>query len=470
MHKRLFANLGVAILCGAAMSAAPASASFTIQTVEITGDVNLYSSLSLSGAGQLRAAYLRREGACPPWNNFSTLRYGELEQNWQIEGFLDGACPIAADRVFSLCRDTLGEPSLLFKRTRFVDSQFQYALIYATRAGGEWTLEEVPSVGANPDEPRMLLDSGGSPRFACQDDAADAVLYGAWSGGAWTVEEVDAEYGGYLEFALDSQDVPHVVYYRALTLYHAWKSEGNWQREVVDPNGDLFGCTAIAFDSQDRLQIAYSRPSGVMMYGQREAGGWVVAPIAEVNGAPSADLHLALDASDSPHISYVDRGNRRPYLLRRPSGQGWLLAVVQDVPTSENDTSIAVGSDGAVYVGFAAGSPQEFRIGTEAAITAVGTPGPGRSGDLRLFPNPTVGDLELRWDGRVSGNESARFEVWDVLGRRVTSFDGLSPRGTRVSHWDGTDDAGDPVAAGVYTISLTRAGRESASARAVIVR
>ena len=59
--------------------------------------------------------------------------------------------------------------------------------------------------------------------------------------------------------------------------------------------------------------------------------------------------------------------------------------------------------------------------------------------------------------------------VFDVAGRTVrTLLRGVQPAGERVLAWDGRDDGGSPLSAGVYLLRLDAAGHsETRSVRLV---
>ena len=62
-----------------------------------------------------------------------------------------------------------------------------------------------------------------------------------------------------------------------------------------------------------------------------------------------------------------------------------------------------------------------------------------------------------------------RLAVRDVQGRRVRRLtEGWSPAGSRVVAWDGRDDAGGRLPAGVYLVTLEVAGR-TASQRVTLL-
>jgi hypothetical protein len=79
---------------------------------------------------------------------------------------------------------------------------------------------------------------------------------------------------------------------------------------------------------------------------------------------------------------------------------------------------------------------------------------------LRASPNPFVGVIDLRFVLPVAAR--VRTEVHDLSGRRVrVLLDAVREAGAHALVWDGRDDAGSPVRAGLYFVSVRGAGRES---------
>src|SRR5262249_11456428 len=101
--------------------------------------------------------------------------------------------------------------------------------------------------------------------------------------------------------------------------------------------------------------------------------------------------------------------------------------------------------------------------------TSVSSPGraSGRTG-LVVMPNPTPGATRLRYGPRQGG--TVRISVVDARGRRVRSWlETREPAGTHEAAWDGRDQSGRDVAAGVYLVRVESPGLR-ARARVVVLR
>jgi flagellar hook assembly protein FlgD len=74
-----------------------------------------------------------------------------------------------------------------------------------------------------------------------------------------------------------------------------------------------------------------------------------------------------------------------------------------------------------------------------------------------VAPNPASGSADIRFD--LPGSAWARLGLYDAAGRRVrTLLEGPLSAGPHVVRWDGRNDRGAALGAGVYFARLTSAG------------
>jgi hypothetical protein len=103
----------------------------------------------------------------------------------------------------------------------------------------------------------------------------------------------------------------------------------------------------------------------------------------------------------------------------------------------------------------------DTNAGTQSVELAP-TPGPG----LRLArpaPSPALGDARIGF--RLPSDAAVRLSVLDAGGRRVRALrEGAMAAGEHAIAWDGRDDAGETVAAGVYYVRLEALGRSETRA------
>ncbi len=131
-------------------------------------------------------------------------------------------------------------------------------------------------------------------------------------------------------------------------------------------------------------------------------------------------------------------------------------------PSQVDDVSYGRTPDGAdvwsVLASATPGSPNSGPVGVDEG------PG-GVAPTLRVFPNPFRTGLQASVDGETGG----RFELYDVLGRRVSILviEGPAPARFR---WDGTLGRGFPSPAGVYVLRYTNDRGVSQSSTIVRLR
>ncbi|MEO5617583.1 MAG: choice-of-anchor B family protein [Candidatus Eisenbacteria bacterium] len=107
-------------------------------------------------------------------------------------------------------------------------------------------------------------------------------------------------------------------------------------------------------------------------------------------------------------------------------------------------------------------------VAYDAATALVGVPGPALPQTLRFSgprPNPSRGDVTMEL--AIPQAALLAVEIFDVNGRRVRSLErGIAPAGARTLRWDGRDESGEQVQAGLYFVRA-RAGVSQAEARIV---
>ena len=87
---------------------------------------------------------------------------------------------------------------------------------------------------------------------------------------------------------------------------------------------------------------------------------------------------------------------------------------------------------------------------------------------LGAAPNPFAAATGIRF--RLSEPGPVRIRVHDTAGRRVRVLDdAVRPAGDHTVAWDGRDDAGRPVGAGVYWVEV-RSGDQGARGKVIRLR
>ncbi len=157
-----------------------------------------------------------------------------------------------------------------------------------------------------------------------------------------------------------------------------------------------------------------------------------------IPGALVEIVGLRSDTTDSTGV-YLMRWNQDDHYSLKASAAGY-TTVIYDSLKFENDSTInfSLSTDSGV-----AGKP-----GVNVFITRLEQP----------FPNPGRSEVHIRYQLAAAG--PAVLEIYDISGRRIKSLpQGSVPAGAvRTFTWDGSDQSGKNVPAGVYFCRLAAGG------------
>ena len=168
---------------------------------------------------------------------------------------------------------------------------------------------------------------------------------------SWDIGTIDA--GIYVgldtSIALDSHDYPHISYY---DLYHNNNSlryasyDGNrWTFETVDYGQNVGGGSSLVIDTDDRPHISYhAAETNAVKYAYKVNNQWIIETVD--TGEISPRTTLVLDASNTPHITYVDYENGKTVKYAHKVGTSW---EIQDIATGSFST-IALGKDNIPHI------------------------------------------------------------------------------------------------------------------------
>lgn len=126
----------------------------------------------------------------------------------------------------------------------------------------------------------------------------------------------------------------------------------DWQRQVVDDEGDTGVYAVIAIDGADTTHFAYYHKGyDQLRYARRETGqlDWNIETVdrsANVGWYAS----IGVDSSDTPHISYYDVTHHSLRYARRLGEDSWHYETVEDLGNSGGSSSIAVSPAGDVHI------------------------------------------------------------------------------------------------------------------------
>ncbi len=143
-----------------------------------------------------------------------------------------------------------------------------------------------------------------------------------------------------------------------------------------------------------------------------------------------------------------------------PTGEPWTYAAQIPAPAVTDSTHyyIVAADAGGRTATMPRTAPSHWSRFLHAATPTAAPPAAAGAVALRPnFPNPFNPGTTFRFD--LAHADHAQLVVVDLKGRIVrTLIDGVCGPGTTSVFWDGTDDAGRPVAAGTYRYLLRAAG------------
>lgn len=195
------------------------------------------------------------------------------------------------------------------------------------------------------------------------------------------------------------------------------------------------------FDTYDRYVASYSTIGGVrsIALGDADADGDLDAMLLNYGSNDVSFYRNRGDGTFEPHVRYGVGWSPTDLAFGDFTGDGVgdVVAVIGYPPSDLYRGVAIVAGTGAVTV---------------AVDPAVGTPAFPTVASAR--PNPFQRATQVAFT--LPSARSARITIHDVGGRRIrTLADGMLPAGPRRLRWDGRDDAGQEVAAGVYFIRLS---------------
>jgi hypothetical protein len=181
---------------------------------------------------------------------------------------------------------------------------------YARSNGTAWQKEDIV-LRSGILSPSLVLDPAGTPRVAYIVDSGAEVDYATRSGGGWTTETIDVVSPNQTlktSLALDSRGRPHVAYDELydVGINYAVKSGAGWSNELVDV-GQRW-TPAVVLDSEDiPHMVFYDAEHGALIYATRSLGTWCLQTIED---DPSESIRIGrdpaivLDGQGAIHVSY----------------------------------------------------------------------------------------------------------------------------------------------------------------------
>ena len=346
-------------------------------------------------------------------------------------------------------------------------------LKYAVGNFGTWSAPENPDPSVNVGKyTSIAMDVADSVHIVYYDAGNRRLKYANGTSGSWTaVETVDTgpNAGAYASITVDGSRTAHVSYYDSANnnLKYAAKAPfGFWTPGNLDAGGNVGKYTSIAINPVDnRLHVSYyDETNQYLRYAVKPSGGsWdtttlsmaKVDPLGNVGGYTA----IAMDASNSTHISYYDFSKKNLKYATNASGN-WACSAIDTIGDVGIDTSIVTDTSGNVHISYYDATNRDLKYISNASGAFAGNDevvdngagaDVGRHSSLALDASGTfhisyydATNLQLKYVAGTSGAWSSAVNV-DTSGNSVGEYSSLGIDGLGNVHICYFDDTADEV-------------------------
>ena len=332
-------------------AAAPPTLSWKVDfLVRGSQETGYFATLASSPSGALHLAFFQ-ETNDQAW--YGSYRSGR----WSFEKVLE---QVGSGRHLALALDRQGNPILAFNALQRKKTEPGLAFLKLT--GGTWQgpYRNSQHIAADADL-SVAAGTEGDLHFSFLEAATGQVVYSHFTRGRYEdllVGAADPQSQSF-PLAVDSSNVPHLVYATGDGLAYATRTGGAWRSEVIDPHPAAGLWSALALDAAGTPHVAYTRPDGVW-YAVRRSGGWQISPAGGVDGNAEF-LSLALDGGGTAHLSYYEASSQS---LRYASGRegAWRAMVVDQAGDVGQWNSLALDADGLPVIAYLDRANEDLKI------------------------------------------------------------------------------------------------------------
>ena len=301
--------------------------------------MGMFSSIELDSSGRPHISYMGIEG------NMKYVKYAHYDGGtWRQEtiGLVGGNMTIGT----SIAIDAQDKPHVTFAQ-----EEPTWALKYAQRGSGGWSLESVEESYQVGHRSSLILAADSSPHVTYTTSRDNYSAYAYRDSAGWNVESAP----GYGALAQGPDGVFHAMTWKHNWLYSSSYSGGAWSDpQSVVPGG--FG-VAMVIDAAGRTHVAHQELNAdKLYYSLREGDSWTTEVVDGSGDVfTAAQVGLALDPQGRPMISYqvhIEGSGGRTYVqFAEWTGDEWSLErLAGERSAGSYGTSLAIDAVGRAYM------------------------------------------------------------------------------------------------------------------------
>jgi len=367
-----FASFLIAVVFLTPLAYSQTHATWQSEAVDIgrSDDARSFSSLIIDRSGNFHFVYSNRAG--------TVLRYAfrsKQEKRWDTN-----TVDPAGGRFESLAVDSHGSAHIAYNSANLI------GLHYAFWNGKQWQRSLIDSARTDR-ETSIQLDSQDHPHISYyREEYADRrnakyLKYAYFDGTTWYIQTIDHRLGSgrWSSIALDRDDRPRVSYSAAATggLGFAYLTQSSWDHTVADSHtakdrSHLDTDSSLVLGSDGEPHIAFVNATARNInYAWRQGTDWhheVVDSLVST-GADSDRVSLKLDTSGRPHAVYYDSGlGALKYATR--DEQGWHTETIDNGDAGEY-ASLCLDENDQPYVSYYATADRKLHIAHRSSSDSV---------------------------------------------------------------------------------------------------
>lgn len=447
------------------------SAVFSIPNFPYSNNYGQYSDLTIAGRG-----ITNHHRSCYDADNGWLLYfYGSSVDVVDYEGDVGKWSSIAVDQD--------GNPHIAYYDAT------NTALKYAKKTGSSWSTQTVDNSGDVGECTDIVIDPDGYPHIGCFSATLGLPVHVWQDASGWHNEPINLA-GNFCDMfvAADIDQLGNLhacAYFRTPDglrhglVYGYHPAGGAWSIiEVVDSVGDVGKYCDIAVDKEGKPYIAYyDATNDFIKYAVRDQSGWQVDT---ASNPLSADppyrgkwLSICIDDDDLPIIAFQTSTGENVKCIKQLTNpnKDWKSYFTYEAGILGNyGTAVDIDNLGRVMISFYDETngilrhalierlPQNWDGITHKSpiITGIKEDKPFETpaaSFISITPNPIADKTTIRYSLPYAAN--THISVYDVTGQKVkTLVAGKMLAGIHEISWEGLDDSGQSVSAGVYFVRM----------------